>query len=41
MLAFLDRFFLELAGGEPDNRSYGPAGTLKPTACGSLIQACG
>lgn len=41
MLAFLERFFLELAGGQPDHRAYGPAGTLQPPSCGSLIEARG
>jgi hypothetical protein len=41
MLGCLQGIFIELAGGQAENRSYGPAGTLRPNACGSLIEVNG
>ena len=40
-LAFLEGFFVELAGGQQDARRYGPQGSLQPAACGSVIEARG
>ncbi|MBI3408006.1 MAG: flagellar export chaperone FlgN [Planctomycetes bacterium] len=41
VLDFLQRFFVELAGGHADSLRYGPDGALRSPACGSLIQARG
>jgi hypothetical protein len=40
-LDFLERFFIEITGGERDGTGYGPAGDTREPALGSIIEARG
>ena len=40
-LDFLERFFVEITGGEHGGRSYDCSGTSRQSECGSIIEARG
>jgi hypothetical protein len=40
-LDFLQKFFAQITGGQPQCDRYGPQGRLRPAACGSLLHARG